>query len=210
VGVHQRPLGGLRKRAVDIVFASLALVVFAPIMLMVAILVRVLLGAPILSAHQRVGFDGRSFSCFRFRTMGVDAAGLVRPHLTTDPVAAEQWPTARKLLDDPRIDCLGHVLRTSGLNELPQLFNVLRGDMSAVGPCPVVADELDRYGRHARDYCTARPGLTGLWQISGRNRLSYAARARLDRYYVRRWSLWLDLIVLLKTIRALLSFEETA
>jgi exopolysaccharide production protein ExoY len=152
--VPQRPLGGLRKRTVDIVFASLALIVFAPIMLMVAILVRVLFGAPIFSAHPRVGLDGRSFSCFRFRTMGADADDLVPPHLTTDPAATEQWQASRKFLNDPRINCLGHVLRTSGLNELPQLFNVLRGDMSVVEPRPssiAMAVTLKTIARRDRD-----------------------------------------------------------
>jgi exopolysaccharide production protein ExoY len=209
VGAHLRPLGGLRKRAADIVIASLALIVFAPIMLMVAILVRVLLGAPILSAHRRVGFDGRSFSCFRFRTSGVNPDDSRKDYLTTGPAVAREWQTRRKILDDPWVNCLSHALRTSGLIELPQLINVLRGDMSVVGPRHVVADELGRYGRHAKVYRVARPGLTGLWQTCVQNRQSYTA-LHLDRYYVRRWSLRLDLIVLLKTILTLLSFKEPA
>jgi exopolysaccharide production protein ExoY len=146
VGSHQRPLGDRRKRVADIVLASLALIAFAPIMLMIAVLVRVLLGAPILSAHQRIGSGGRSFSCFKFRTTMANADEVLRRHLATDAAAAQEWGETQKFLNDPTVNCLGNVLRKSSLDELPQLFSVLRGDMSLVAPRPVVTDELDQCG----------------------------------------------------------------
>jgi exopolysaccharide production protein ExoY len=145
MGTQWRLLGSLCRRAADIILASAALIVSAPIMLMIAILVRVLLGAPILSAHQRVGFGGRPFSCLRFRTE-VNADDLLRRPLRTEPAVTQEWQTTGKTLNDPRTNCLGHVLRTSGLDKLPQLFNVLSGDMSLVGLRPAVTDKPDCCG----------------------------------------------------------------
>lgn len=205
-----QPLGGLPKRGLDVLGASIALVLLAPIMLTVVGLVRLVMGGPAIFAHKRVGFDGRIFVCYKFRTMLVDGDEVLRRHLTSDPDAAEEWRTTRKLRNDPRVGCLGNILRKSSIDELPQLFNVLRGDMSLVGPRPVVPDEIERYGRHARMYLRARPGLTGMWQVSGRNRVSYAARIARDVYYARHWSLWLDLALLIKTIPAVMDFDKTA
>ena len=181
---RRQPLGGRPKRVMDVVLASLALVLLAPIMLMVAGLVRLVMSGPAIFAHKRLGFGGRTFACFKFRTTVVDGEQEQRRHLAIDP----------------RVDCLGNILRTSGLDELPQLFNVLRGDMSLVGPRPVVPEEIERYGRHAQACFRARPGLTGLWRVSGRHRAGYAARIARDLYYARHWSLWLDLALLIKII----------
>ena len=209
-GWHKRPLGGHAKRAFDLAVAVAMLVVTAPIMLMVAALIRVSMGGPVIFAQRRIGFNGQSFVCYKFRTMASDAEALLERHLASDPEAAREWRETQKLANDPRVGCLGRVLRKSSLDELPQLFNVLRGDMSLVGPRPVVPDELRRYGRYAIVYAKARPGLTGMWQTSGRNRVSYRARVARDRYYVRNWSLWLDFVLLLKTIPAVLKFDQTA
>ncbi len=206
----RQPLGGLPKRMMDVVLASLALVLLAPIMLMVAGLVRLVMGGPAIFAHKRVGFGGRTFGCYKFRTTVVDGEQVLRRRLATDPDAAKEWRERLRLRNDPRVDCLGNILRTSGLDELPQLFNVLRGDMSLVGPRPVVPEEIERYGRHAQACFRARPGLTGLWRVSGRNRASYAARIARDLYYARHWSLWLDLALLIKTIPAVMNFDRTS
>jgi exopolysaccharide production protein ExoY len=208
--VAERPLGGLTKRAVDLVLALVLLVLGAPILLLVAALIRLLMGGPVVFGHKRVGYQGRQFVCYKFRTMARNAQVLLDQHLAANPGAAREWCATRKLANDPRVTPLGHILRKSSLDELPQLFNVLRGDMSLIGPRPIVADEVARYGRHARFYFSARPGITGMWQTSGRNSVSYLARVARDRYYVRHWSLWLDLVLLIKTIPAVLKFDQTA
>ena len=195
---RRQPLGGLPKRMMDVVLASLALVLLAPIMLMVAGLVRVVMGGPAIFAHKRVGFDGRTFFCYKFRTMLVNGEEVLRRHLATDPDAAKEWRERLRLRNDPSVDCLGNILRKSSLAELPQLFNVLRGHMSFVGPRPVTSEELARYGARADHYLRARPGLTGLSQVNRDGRAGLTCVA-LDRCYVRCWSLRLDFVLLLKT-----------
>ena len=204
------PLGGFAKRALDVVLASVALLLLAPLMLTVGVLIRIFLGGPVVFSQERVGFRGRIFTCYKFRTMIVDAKAVLERHLAENPEAAREWKETRKLRDDPRITCLGRVLRKSSIDELPQLFNVLRGDMSLVGPRPVVAEELQYYGRCLRHYLKARPGLTGVWQTGGRTQLSYQQRVVCDSFYVRNWSTRLDLAMLAKTLPALLSFDEAA
>ena len=207
---RDQPLGGRMKRAFDVALAAAMLILVAPIMLVVIALIRAFMGGPAIFAQQRIGFNGEVFVCYKFRTMAVNAEGLLHRHLATNPEAAREWHETRKLLNDPRVSCLGRVLRKSSLDELPQLFNVLRGDMSLIGPRPIVPEELRCYGRHAHVYFRARPGLTGMWQTSGRNRVSYPARVVRDRYYVHHWSLWLDLVLLIKTIPAVMKFDQTA
>ena len=204
------PLGGRSKRGLDILISATALVLLLPIMLMVAALIAYTTGLPVFYSHKRVGFSGREFSCYKFRTMVANADAALQNLLATDPAAAAEWKEGRKLRSDPRITRLGNMLRKSSLDELPQLFNILTGDMSCIGPRPIPRDELLRYGPYDREYLSARPGLTGLWQVSGRNSLSYNSRIALDRFYVRRWSLWLDLLIVLKTIPALLNARDTS
>ena len=179
------------KRAVDLVGASIALLLLTPILVILVVLIRVVVGGPAIYAQQRIGFRGKAFVCYKFRTMAVDAEEKLDQYLACNAEAAMEWRATRKLVNDPRVTCLGKVLRKSSLDELPQLFNVLRGDMSLVGPRPIVSDEVKCYGRHAIMYGAARPGLTGVWQTSGRTRLTYRTQIALDRYYVRNWSLWL-------------------
>jgi exopolysaccharide production protein ExoY len=212
VARHGRtPLGGLPKRIFDIVGASAALVLLAPLMLVVALLVRVVLGGPVIFRQRRVGFDGKTFVCFKFRSMVTDADTVLRKYLSANPAAAQEWKETQKLRSDPRVGVLGKALRKASIDELPQLFNVLRGDMSLVGPRPVLPDELvARYGRYAPAYLRARPGLTGMWQANGRNTVGYRGRIARDRYYARHWSLALDLLLLVKTVPALLNFDQTA
>jgi exopolysaccharide production protein ExoY len=204
------PIGGTTKRAMDIAICLVAIALLAPFMLLIAVLIRVTMGGPAIFAQQRVGRGGRLFTCYKFRTMVTDADEVLRRHLAANPRAAQEWRETCKLRDDPRVSAFGNILRKASLDELPQIFNVLRGDMSAVGPRPVVPGELANYGSHWRECFAARPGLTGLWQVSGRNSLSYPARVALDRAYARKWSIRLDLAILIRTVPALLSFHETA
>ena len=204
------PLGGRAKRTVDVALALALLILATPLMLVVAGLIRLLMGGPVVFGHKRVGYRGRVFICYKFRTMAANTQELLERHLADNPEAAREWRATRKLANDPRVTTLGHILRKSSLDELPQLFNVLRGDMSLIGPRPIVPEEVARYGRHTEAYFSARPGITGVWQTSGRNSVSYRARVARDRYYARNWSLWLDLVLLAKTIPAVLKFDQTA
>jgi len=204
------PVGGALKRCCDVAIAGTALLVMAPMMIAIALLIVVTMGRPILFSQKRLGFGRRAFSCLKFRTMVPDAQERLVKYLSQDPQAAKTWEETQKLQNDPRITWLGHVLRKTSLDELPQLINVMRGEMSCIGPRPVLAEELERYGPYSGDYAAAKPGLTGMWQVSGRSRTSYAYRVKCDRYYVRRWSLALDLIIILRTLPALLRFEDTA
>jgi exopolysaccharide production protein ExoY len=203
-----RPLGGWPKRITDIGVAAVALVLAAPLMLAVACLIRATTGGPALFAHTRVGYRGRPFACYKFRTMVADADRALAEHLARDPSAAREWSETRKLRHDPRITRLGHLLRKSSLDELPQLFNILRGEMSCVGPRPVVTEELELYGSFARDYLSTRPGLTGLWQVTGRSSTDFTRRVSLDSHYVRNWSLLADLTILARTTFAVMRLDE--
>jgi exopolysaccharide production protein ExoY len=194
----------------DITIASVALLVLAPLLLVIAALVRVSMGGRVLFSQERIGAGGSRFTCWKFRTMPVNADAILRQHLLANPAAAREWLETRKLQNDPRVGCLASVLRKSSLDELPQLFNVLRGEMSIVGPRPVVTPELAYYGKHAAECFRAKPGITGLWQVSGRNKVGYSTRIALDRFYARRWSIGLDLWILVKTIPALLNFDKTS
>jgi len=176
---------------------------------MVALLIYTRMGRPILFPQRRIGFEGRPFACFKFRTMVTDAEGALKSYLAGNPEAAREWSLRQKLEHDPRVTMLGRLLRRSSIDELPQLYNVLSGHMSCVGPRPVVSDELARYGKYRKDYVKARPGLTGAWQVSGRNRLSYRRRIALDSHYVRKWSIWRDLWILIMTIPAVLRSDTT-
>lgn len=204
------PVGGQIKRCLDCAVAISALIVMSPIMIAIALLILVTMGRPVIFIQQRVGFNKSLFGCFKFRTMVADAQERLAKHLAEDSEAARLWQETQKLKQDPRITWLGHILRKSSLDELPQLFNILLGDMSCIGPRPVLASELHRYGPHAEDYAKAKPGLTGIWQVNGRSNTTYAHRVNCDRYYVRRWSLLLDIIILFRTIPAVLRVKDTA
>jgi exopolysaccharide production protein ExoY len=203
-------VGGPTKRAIDIAAAGAALLVLSPIMILVAILIWTTQGGPVIFSHPRVGQGGRSFPCYKFRTMVTNGDKVLRKHLNDNPHAANEWRETRKLRRDPRITRLGRFLRKSSLDELPQLFNILIGHMSCVGPRPVVTVEIARYGRFSPYYLAARPGLTGMWQISGRNSISYDERVSLDAQYVGNWSLWLDLRIMVLTIPALVRVKDCA
>lgn len=198
-------VGGLAKRVLDIGLALTALVVLSPLMLGVALLIKLTSPGPVLYGHARIGFGGRQFRCWKFRTMVVDGDRVLEEYLRKWPQERETWLAERKLHDDPRVTPLGAVLRKLSVDELPQLCNILVGQMSIVGPRPVVAEELSKYRQSVGHYLRTRPGLTGLWQVSGRNDTSYRERVLLDRVYVRRWSMLLDLWIVLRTVPAVLS-----
>lgn len=196
------PLGGPAKRAFDIAGAAAGLVVLSPLFILIALLVKLSDGGSVFYGHRRIGRGGRVFRCLKFRTMVPDGDAVMASHFRDNPDAKAEWEATRKLKDDPRVTRVGGVLRKLSLDELPQIVNILLGDMSIVGPRPVVRDELDYYGKSAVFYLTSRPGLTGLWQVSGRNDVSYDSRVAFDRHYVENWSLGQDIRIILKTVPA--------
>ncbi len=191
--------GYLGKRIFDIVGAVCLGLFSLPVILVIAVAIR-LTGSPVFFSHTRVGLGRRHFRCYKFRTMVPNAQAVLQELLHTDSRALQEWRENHKLRNDPRITRLGNFLRTTSLDEIPQLWNVLKGDMSLVGPRPVVPDELERYGNRAQNYVTVRPGMTGLWQVSGRSNLTYSRRVSLDMLYIRSQSSALDLWVLWRTI----------
>jgi Undecaprenyl-phosphate galactose phosphotransferase WbaP len=194
------------KRAFDLAAACAALLFLGPLMVVIAMLVR-RDGGDALYAHSRIGLAGRRFYCLKFRTMVSDADRVLEAHLAANPEAAEEWGRDRKLRDDPRLTGLGRFLRKSSIDELPQLINVLKGEMSLVGPRPIVESEQAFYGDELAFYLQVRPGITGLWQVSGRSNVCYARRVALDGWYVRNWSLWQDIAILCGTLSAVLRRE---
>ena len=198
-----QPLARLAKVLFDLVAASLLLLLAAPVLLAIAVAVK-LDGGPVLFAHRRLGANGREFPCFKFRSMVVDSDLALRRTLAADPQAAAEWANSFKLRRDPRVTWIGRLLRATSLDELPQLLNVLRLEMSLVGPRPIVRSEINRYGENITYYFEARPGVTGLWQVSGRSDISYAQRVQLDTWYVKNWTMWHDVAILAKTIPAVL------
>lgn len=199
------PIGGAIKRTFDLTAAVAALILLAPLFFMIAALVKASDGGSILYGHKRVGRNGETFRCLKFRTMVPNGDEVLQQHLRANPQALEEWTATRKLQSDPRVTRVGQVLRKLSLDELPQILNIVRGEMSVVGPRPVVSDELDYYGPAAEFYLASRPGLTGLWQVSGRNDVSYAARVAFDTHYVQNWSLATDLAIIIKTVPAVVA-----
>ncbi|MCR9125582.1 MAG: sugar transferase [Rhodobacteraceae bacterium] len=191
----------------DKVFSAFALVSLLPFLCVIAAAIRLTTKGPVLYRHMRVGKDGRLFPCLKFRTMVVDADRRLEAVISVDPIARQEWDERRKLDRDPRINAIGHFLRRSSLDELPQFWNVLIGDMSVVGPRPITVDEAYLYSKHLAVYTAVRPGITGMWQISGRSNTSYAERIRMDVAYIGNWSLLLDLKITLRTVRAVLSAD---
>lgn len=194
----------LAKAVFDRVFAALALLFFAPFLILISLVIFLGDGGPILFRHKRVGRDGRSFNCLKFRTMANNAEERLSAILASDPKARAEWEANQKLEDDPRITCVGEFFRKTSLDELPQFWNVLRGEMSVVGPRPIVEEEAKHYGEHFEDYLSVRPGVTGLWQVMGRSRTTYTERVAMDVDYVRNRSFRMDLWIILKTIKVML------
>lgn len=195
------------SRFIDIFVSATALAFLMPLLLVVAIAVFLTDGGPVIFSHRRIGRHSQAFPCFKFRTMVVGADGRLAALLASDPAARAEWLADHKLRQDPRLTWLGNFLRKTSLDELPQFLNVLRGDMSIVGPRPIVQAEIQRYGRYFPIYCLVRPGITGLWQVSGRNNTSYRRRVALDITYVRARSFRLDLAIMAMTIPSVLQLR---
>lgn len=190
------------KRGLDVCVAAAALLLLLPLLLLVAAAIWATDRQPPIFRHNRLGRDGRSFGCLKFRSMVVDGDAVLATHLAANPQAQAEWAATHKLSDDPRITSIGHVLRKTSLDELPQFWNVLRGEMSLVGPRPIVPAEVARYGQAFATCFAMPPGVTGLWQVSGRSDTTYAQRVALDLDYATRWSLRRDIVIILRTIPA--------
>ena len=188
------------KRCFDLIVGSLLLVSLSPLLLFLVAAIR-RSGSGVFFGHTRLGRNGKPFKCYKFRTMVPDAQAVLSKLLEADPGARAEWAQNFKLKRDPRVTRVGSFLRNSSLDELPQLWNVLRGEMSLVGPRPIIEEELERYDNKKDFFLEAKPGMTGLWQISGRNDISYAERVQLDAWYARNWQLWYDVVILLKTVK---------
>lgn len=198
-----QPLRGLAERSLDIIFALGLAVVFSPVIL-TSVVALSLSGGPIIFKQTRLGRGGREFRVYKFRTMVPNAAEVLQQLLDRDPVVREEWERDFKIRNDPRVTSIGRFLRKTSLDELPQLWNILKGDMSMVGPRPIEPFEIVKYGRFAKHYYALRPGLTGLWQVSGRSDTTYQRRVALDAFYAKNRSLSLNLGIILKTVRVVL------
>ena len=202
------PLGMTQKRIVDITLALSGILLLTPLLIICFLATIATSRGPAIFRHRRVGFNGKHFDCYKFRTMVTDAPERLRKLLESDPAAAAEWTANRKLRNDPRVTAIGAILRKSSLDELPQLFNVLKGNMSIVGPRPVTDDELERYSTAIGAYLACRPGITGLWQVSGRSTTTYDKRVACDAFYARNWSMTLDAKILIVTIPSLLASDS--
>ena len=195
--VHNR----IFKWVFDCVCSLVGIIVVMPLFLLISIFIYFDSPGPVVFAHRRVGHKGEMFPCYKFRTMVKDSPEVLEEYLANHPDAREEWARDFKLKDDPRVTKIGRFLRKTSLDELPQFFNVIKGEMSLVGPRPIVQAEVERYGEYINDYYLVRPGITGMWQVSGRNEIDYPDRVKLDSWYVRNWSMWMDIVILLKTVK---------
>ncbi len=197
----------LIKRSFDLAVASLVALCFLPLFLTLFVLVRLSSPGPVFYGQRRIGRSHQLFTAWKFRSMVPNAEAVLESHLEKNPTLRAEWERDRKLKRDPRVTAVGRVMRKTSLDELPQLWNVLTGEMSLVGPRPIVMAEVERYGRRYQHYRRVTPGITGLWQISGRNNTTYERRTEIDEYYVRNWSVAMDLFILYRTVKTVLFTE---
>ena len=198
-------MGNVVKTAFDYILTLVGAVFIIPLFFYIAYRIKKEDPGPVFFAHTRIGKDGKPFPCYKFRSMVVNSQEMLQKYLVKNPAAREEWERDFKLKDDPRVTPIGKFLRSTSLDELPQIFNVLRGEMSLVGPRPVIQEELDKYyGETAKLYCTVKPGITGLWQVSGRSDIGYDERVALDATYIKYRSMWGDIVILWKTIGVVL------
>lgn len=200
-------LGRLLKRVMDVAGSAFFILLFLPFFVIVALGVRMSSRGPIFYSQRRVGRHGRTIHVYKFRSMRVDADEVLATFLDSDAGARAEWESHHKLKTDPRITSFGRFIRRTSLDEIPQFWNVLRGDMSLIGPRPVTTAERHRYREHWPMYCAMRPGISGLWQVSGRSRLTYDERVALDVKYVRGWSVWMDIKILVRTVKVVLATD---
>jgi Undecaprenyl-phosphate galactose phosphotransferase WbaP len=187
------------KRFLDLVLVVLGGLIISPFLLIISLAVKLSSPGPVLYGHKRVGLNGKQFYAYKFRSMVMDADKKLQSVLDADPQLRKEWEESHKLKDDPRITKTGSFLRRTSFDEFPQLLNILKGEMSLVGPRPVTEPEIDKYGENAKRVLSVKPGLTGLWQVSGRSETDYAERVSLDLHYIHNWSVWLDLWILYRT-----------
>ena len=198
-------MGNVVKTAFDYILTLVGAVFISPLLVYIAYRIKKEDPGPVFFAHTRIGKDGKPFPCYKFRSMVVNSQEMLQKYLAENPAAREEWERDFKLKEDPRVTPIGKFLRSTSLDELPQIFNVLRGEMSLVGPRPVIQEELDKYyGETAKLYCTVKPGITGLWQVSGRSDIGYDERVALDATYIKYRSMWGDIVILWKTIGVVL------
>ncbi len=216
ISLHMRDFGGILgfsstnyltkkgalslKRFIDILLCLAASPFVLALTLIIALIIKKTSPGPVFYGHKRIGKNHKEITCWKFRSMGIDAAEQLEHILATDPVRAAEWAKDRKFTDDPRVTPFGKILRKTSLDELPQLWNIFIGDMSFVGPRPVTEPELIRYGKYADYVLSVKPGLSGMWQISGRSDTGYEERITLDTYYIQNWSVWLDIWIIIKTV----------
>ena len=198
----ERRLNRIIKYLFDMVLTIVGTICISPFLVIIAIWIYKDSPGPVIFKHMRVGKDGKEFPCYKFRSMCVDAKEKLEELLKNDPEARAEWERDFKLKHDPRITKSGAFLRKTSLDELPQIFNVLKGEMSLVGPRPIIKAEMERYGNYIDDYLMVRPGIAGMWQCSGRNDIDYTERVHMDSWYVRNWSVWLDIMILWRTFKA--------
>ena len=199
-----RPYNRAIKRIFDLTLTICGGLMISPVLLVIAIMVGIDNRGRIIFAHKRVGTAGKKFPCYKFQTMIPNAEEKLKEYLAENPAAKREWEETFKLTNDPRVTKLGNFLRRTSLDELPQLWNVIRGEMSLVGPRPIVQAEVERYGKNIREYYMVPPGITGMWQVSGRSDTTYPERVAMDTWYVRNWSVWIDIMYLFKTVKAVL------
>ena len=200
-----RPYNRIFKRFFDLTLTICGGLMISPFLLLIALIVAVENGGSVIFAHKRVGAAGKKFSCYKFQTMVPNAEERLKEYLAANPDAKREWDETFKLTNDPRVTRFGKWLRKTSLDELPQLWNVLRGEMSLVGPRPIVQAEIPRYGKNIREYYMVLPGITGMWQVSGRSDTTYPERVAMDTWYVRNWSVWIDIMYLFKTVKAVVT-----
>lgn len=199
-----RPLNRYIKTMFDFVVTLVGTILISPLLLFIALWIYKDSPGPVIFKHMRIGKNGKPFPCYKFRSMCVDAKAKLEELLQNDPEVKAEWAHGFKLKNDPRVTKSGAFLRKTSLDELPQIFNVLKGEMSLVGPRPIIQEELERYGEYVGDYLMVKPGITGMWQVSGRSDIDYSERVLLDSWYVRNWSIWIDLVMLFRTLKVVL------
>lgn len=201
------PLNRLAKYSFDFFCTLLGTIIISPLLLVIAAAIYLDSPGKVIFKHTRIGKNGKAFGCYKFRTMCMDADKKLAELLATSPAAKEEWERDFKLKDDPRVTKIGKFLRKTSLDELPQIFNVLKGEMSLVGPRPIVQAELEKYDEYLDDYLMVRPGITGMWQVNGRSDTTYEERVHMDSWYVRNWSIWIDIMLLWRTVKSVVKCE---
>lgn len=201
------PLNRWIKYSFDFICTLIGTVIISPLLLLIATWIYFDSPGPVIFKHIRIGKNGKAFGCYKFRTMCMNADKKLAELLANDTAAKVEWERDFKLKDDPRVTKVGKFLRKTSLDELPQIFNVLKGEMSLVGPRPVVEEELEKYGEYLDDYLMVRPGITGMWQVNGRSDTTYEERVHMDSWYVRNWSIWIDIMLLWRTVKSVIKCE---